>query len=152
MNDKALREVIGEASTYPASNSPPRKDFVPLSSKNGYEFPYQKNDAVWPPSDRPLDGQVALPWPLQLVPIDLADSYVYLLAALKKIQSAAQQNKALTLAQKDALRDIFRMGKQAKKMIKQMGMVFEPVMNMAVPSKKIDHPEYTSHQQVQAIF
>ena len=152
MNDLDLQELIGEAATYPASNAPARKDFVPLSSKNGYEFPYQKNDAVWPPVERPLDGQVALPWPLQLVPIDLADSYVYLVAALKKIQTAAQQNPALTVNQKEALRDIFRLGKQAKKMIKQMGLVFEPVLSMATQPKDIAHPEYRSVKPVQAIF
>ncbi len=153
MSDAELLEVLSEA-TYGGNSEAPRKDFVPLSSNNSYSNPYQKGGAVWPPINRQPSGQGALPWPLQLVPIDLGDSYIYLLTAMKKIKAGVQENKALTEEQVKHLKEIYTRGKKALKLIKEMGLVFEPIADMSKPVKDVSNPQYSAPQigQSQALF
>jgi len=135
MHDADLMEIISET-TYSGTSEAPRKDFVPLSSKNDYSAQYQSGGAVWPPIDKPVVGQGSLPWPLQLAPIDLGDSYVYLFAALNKIKTAVLENRAMTTDQIDCLKKLYTHGKKALKIIKEVGLVFETVANMGVNVKE----------------
>lgn len=49
---KILEEVYDSGpKNYPAYSQSPRKDFVPVSTKGGYDYPYQQNQATgFPPT------------------------------------------------------------------------------------------------------
>ena len=87
--------------SYPASSSAPRKDFAPVSSRDGYHHPYQNPGAQNIEQEHP-DNPISYPYPLQTVSDDLAQSFVFLLNGTTKIIEA-QKNKSLNINQKNDL-------------------------------------------------
>lgn len=132
-----LKELIEEVydqgpKSYPAYSASPRKDFVPYSTKDGYNFPYQKNaPPIFPPEPPQPENPVALPWPLQTINDDLSDAYIYLLGAAKKISDVVANNPTINSEQKVEFTKLYKDLKIALDHIKKVGLKVSDVGNMA---------------------
>lgn len=132
-----LKDLIEEVydqgpKSYPAYSSSPRKDFVPYSTKDGYNFPYQKNaPPIFPPEPPQPANPVALPWPLQTINDDLSDAYIYLLGAAKKISDVVANNPTINSEQKMQFTELYKDLKIALDHIKKVGLKVSDVGNMA---------------------
>lgn len=116
--------------SYPASSSAPRKDFAPVSSRDGYHYPYQNNgaqDIEQPQSNNPI----SYPYPLQTVSDDLAQSFVFLLNATRKIVEA-QNNKALNVNQKNDLHKLKKFSLKLLDGIKKVAYKVDEVSDLGV--------------------
>lgn len=139
--DKVLNEAINEdISTlwnnahYGASSEAPRKDFVGFSTQDGYNFPYQHNaPPVFPPTEPQPEQTQSLPWPLQTVVDDLADSFVYLTAATNKIKTCLDQNAAISDNQKRLLEQLHNGAIKTLQNIKLIGDELLTVAPLAGP-------------------
>lgn len=132
-----LKDLIEEVydqgpKSYPAYSSAPRKDFVPYSTKGGYDFPFQKNaPPIFPPEPPQPANPVALPWPLQTINDDLSDAYIYLLGAAKKISDVVANNPTINSEQKVEFTKLYKDLKIALDHIKKVGLKVSDVGNMA---------------------
>jgi hypothetical protein len=132
-----LNDIIEEiydsrGGQYPAYSTPPRKDFAPLSNKGGYANPYQQNavyDVLTEPSP---EAPLSMPWPLQTVSTDIADSFVYLMSGMSKIVQCLKQNPTLDKNAKKELVEIYKNSKQALMLLKDIGSSLHK-MNLAGP-------------------
>jgi hypothetical protein len=120
-----LNEIIeeiydGGGGNYPAYSQPPRKDFAPMSMRNGYDYPYQK-DGKYDLTEPPPDAPVAMPWPLQTITDDLSDAFVFLMTASGKLSQCIKNNPTLTKEQKDKLLDFYKVSRKALDMIQDIG-------------------------------
>ena len=118
-----------------ASNDPPRKDFGPVGGngyppsmkKGGILDPYQQNPlASAPDPDRPA----AMPYPLSTVTDFLADSSVYLGAALRMLKQATSNNPTLDPVFKQEVEKMYKQGMQAHKAINYIGKNIVKVVNL----------------------
>ena len=120
--NKLLHEALDglwNTPNYGGYSDPPRKDFGPQSSQQGYNFPYQKNaPPVFPPTPPGPPGEVNLAWPLQTVSKDLADSFIYLLAAINKMENCARLNQGIDKEQKDKLKTLISQSTEILKSLK----------------------------------
>lgn len=91
---------------YGGYSDAPRKDWGPQSNQQGYNFPYQKNNPLFPAVGPPVEQTADMPWPLQTVTNDLADSFIYLLTASNKMENCLQLNTALDAKQKKKLNSL----------------------------------------------
>lgn len=133
---KILNEDVGSIWSprqYSASSMAPRKDQGPLfSQKDGKNFPYQQNSPpIFPPSTTEPQKPETFPWPMQTINTDLADGFVYLLAAAKKISQCAKQNPSLTAKQKDELLLTFKKMLKILKAVETIGLSIPEIVNMA---------------------
>jgi hypothetical protein len=134
INDLIEEVYASGPKMYAAYSSAPRKDFVPYSTKDGYNFPYQKNaPPIHPPSAPQPPNTVSMPWPLQTINDDLSDGYIYLLAAAKKLSVCAKGNPSLTEEQKQQLITLYKELKIALQKIKNVGLNVTDVVNMSLP-------------------
>jgi hypothetical protein len=139
---KILNEDVGSIWSprqYQASSMAPRKDQGPLfSQKDGKNFPYQQNSPpVFPPNLPQPEAPETMPWPLENINSDLADGFVFILAAAKKISQCEKQNKKLTNKQREHLFSNFKMLIKITKAIQKVGMELPNVVNMA---SNVDSP------------
>ena len=121
-----LNQIIEEVyerggGSYPAYSQAPRKDFAPLSTKGGYDYPYQQTGVAGKFTEPPPDAPIVLPWPMQTVTDDLADGFVLIMSAANKIVQCVNSNPALTETQKEELIEIYKKTKQAMDLIKLVG-------------------------------
>ena len=127
--DNIITEVYDSANkSYPAYSSPARKDFAPQSARNTANFPYQKQDDLTNP---PPESVASIPWPLQTVVDDYADSFVFLAAAINKISTCLKNNPSLSPKQKDDLVSLFKDSKKALKLIRDVGLKITAAVNIA---------------------
>jgi hypothetical protein len=139
--DKALSEVINEDvgsiwnnNRYGAASEEPRKDFVGFSTRDGYNFPYQHNaPPVFPPTEPQPEQTPDLPWPLATVGDDLADSFVYMTAAVQKIITCLDQNPSLSRTQKAQISEISEKAKRTLAEIELIGVELLQVAQLAGP-------------------
>jgi hypothetical protein len=135
--DKIIKESIDtlwNQRQYPASNEWPRKDFVPLGARDDYNFPYQKGaPPVFPPSTPMPENTPSMPWPLQTVSEDIADSFVYLLTAIKKMQRCVKENPSPTKEQKLKLKELIKMGRKTLRVIEHIGIQVRGAADLAKP-------------------
>lgn len=116
--------------TYPASSSAPRKDFAPISTKDGYHYPYQNTGAS--EMENPLpDNPITYPWELQTVSDDLSNSFVSLVAASQKI-IASKNNPALDIKQKQQLIKALKFSRKILNAIKTVAFKIDDIANIAV--------------------
>lgn len=129
-----IEEVYNQGpKSYPAYSSAPRKDFVPYSTKDGYNFPYQKNaPPIFPPEPPQPENPVALPWPLQTINDDLSDAYIYLLGAAKKISDVVANNPSINAEQKTQFTELYKDLKISLDNIKNVGLKVSDIGNMAL--------------------
>lgn len=148
--DKVLNEIINEDISslwnnahYGATSQAPRKDFVGFSTRDGYNFPYQHNaPPVFPPTEPQPEQTQSLPWPLQTIPSDLADSFVYLLAAANKIKTCLEQNAAVSDNQKRQLDQLY---KGSIKTLENIKIIGDELLKVAPLAKSLP-PQVPGHQ------
>lgn len=117
---------------YGGNSELPRKDYQPYSTSNGYTFPYQSGSPpATPPIPQDPDNTVSVPWPLNNVTNDLADSFVYLLSAYRCMQRCIKENPALNKKQKMAIKILLKFTKGALMRIKKVGETILTVANLA---------------------
>jgi hypothetical protein len=133
MNLEGLIEEVYDQGPqrYGGFNSAPRKDFAPLPSKDGYNYPYQQNPPLSNLTTPPPEGPVAYPWPLQTIVDDLSDSFVCLLNAASKIADCAKNNPSIDNKQQNELFEFYKSSKQALEIIKNIGTGIGNVVNMS---------------------
>jgi hypothetical protein len=121
--DKIIEEIYdGGGGNYPAYSDPPRKDFAPMSNRSGYTNPYQAGGQVGNLTEPPPDAPASLPWPLQTVTTDFADSFVYLMTGINKMVQCIKQNPTLPKDAKKDLVDLYKKSNEALKIIKEVGI------------------------------
>ena len=121
--DEIVEEIYdGGGGSYPAYSSPPRKDFAPISKTNGYSYPYQQGGQVGNLSEPPPEAPISYPWPLQTAVEDLADGFVLLMTATKKMVQCVNHNPTLTDHQKKGLIELYKKSKQALDLMKFVGV------------------------------
>jgi hypothetical protein len=129
--EEIITEVYDTAGKqYPAYSTPARKDFSPQSARNTPNFPYQKQDDLTNP---PPPSVPSIPWPLQTVVDDFADSFVFLATGMNKISSCLKNNPSLSISQKDQLLELYKMSKKALERIRDVGSKLTDVVNLASP-------------------
>ena len=129
--NKIIEEIYnGGGGNYPAYSEPPRKDFAPMSNKSGYTNPYQSNAVYGNLTEPPPDAPASLPWPLQTVTTDFADSFVFLMAGINKMVQCIKQNPTLPKDSKKDLIELYKKSNQALKILKDVGLSINK-LNMA---------------------
>lgn len=143
--EELIEEVYDQGpKMYPAYSSAPRKDFVPYSTKDGYNFPYQNNaPPIFPPEPPQPENPVALPWPLQTINDDLSDAYIYLLGAAKKISDVVANNPSINAEQKTQFTELYKDLKISLDHIKKVGLKVSDIGNMAMPVP----PQYSARPE-----
>lgn len=130
--EKIIEEIYDKGpAQYPAYSAAPRKDFAPISSKDGYNYPNQRmfaSDNYTSPSP---DASVVFPWPLQTITDDLSDSFVYLTAGMSKIAQCIKNNPTINVEQKTKLIELFKHSKKALELIKNVGLKIGEISNIA---------------------
>ena len=118
---------------YPAYSMAARKDFVPFSSKDGYNFPNQENQAAgFPPTTPQPPNPSSLPWPMQNITTDLADAMVYVLAASSKIGQCVKNNSiSLSDDQKKQMIVMYKKLAVSLKNIRDVGLNITQIVDMA---------------------
>jgi hypothetical protein len=121
--NQIIEEVYSSGSgNFPAYSSPPRKDFAPMSGRGGFHNAYQQN-AVYDVLTEPQpESPLSMPWPLQTVGTDIADSFVYLMAGMSKIVQCLKENPSLDKESKKELVEIYKKSKQALSLLKDVGV------------------------------
>jgi len=138
-----IYQLFNEASgNYPpasgaiaATSDPARKDFgavggngyPPSTSKKGIQDPYQSHpDATMSDPTRIPH----MPFPMETVNDFLADSCVYLMAALKQMKMATQNNPSLDPVFKKEINNLRNKGENALKVIQEIGKRLEIPANL----------------------
>lgn len=104
---------------YGGYSDAPRKDWGPQSNQQGYSFPYQTNHLF--PSTPPTPEQTPdMPWPLQTVTHDLADSFIYLLTAANKMENCLHLNTSLDKKTKIKLNNLINFSAKILAAIKKL--------------------------------
>lgn len=130
--EKIIEEVYDQGpQQYGAYNSPPRKDFAPLSTKDGYNYPNQQNQPLNNLTTPPPEAPISYPWPLQTIVDDLSDSFICLLNASSKISDCAKNNPTMDNDQKNKLLQFYKESKQALEIIKKIGLEIGDFVNIA---------------------
>jgi len=122
--DQIIEEIYdsGGGGGYGGYSEPPRKDFAPMSNKGGYNNPYQSGGTFGNLTEPPPDAPASLPWPLQTITVDLADSFVYLMAGINKMVQCIKQNPSLDKEAKKDLVEMYKKSKEALAIIKDIGL------------------------------
>lgn len=133
MNLEDLIEEVYERGPqmYGAYSAAPRKDFAPVSTKDGYNYPYQRNQPFDNLTTPPPAAPISYPWPLQTIVDDLSDSFLCLLNATTKMSECVKNNPALTDEQKKNIFELFKSSKSALEIIKNVGLEIGNISNMA---------------------
>jgi hypothetical protein len=145
---KIIEEIYdGGGGNYPAYNSPPRKDFAPISMRNGYDYPYQRGGAQ-EIDETPPDAPLSLPYPLNTVQTDLADAFVFTMTSAEKMVSCLRTNKALTKKQIDLIVDLHKKTMSALDLLKEVGvriagtnLAYDQPTQFPVPRSPQPNPE-----------
>jgi hypothetical protein len=131
--DKIIEEIYDSGGGYyPAYSEPPRKDFAPMSNKGGYENPYQQGGANEHPREESPDRAPSMPWPLQTLGDDIADSFVFLTAGMTKMIQAIKGNPTLDKKAKEDLLELYKQSKAALNILKDVGLSIGK-LNLAKP-------------------
>jgi hypothetical protein len=147
--DKALNESLDgmwNNRQYGGASELPRKDYQPYSTSTGYGFPYQKGaPPISPPTSPQPENTPEIPWPLQNVTDDIADSFVYLLAALKKMEACLLENPSLKKKQRAKLKQYIRYTRGALARMQKVGMEIIHATNLAgdLPPQVPDNTQRT---------
>jgi len=129
--------------SYGGQSDPPRKDFSPQSSAQGYNFPYQKNKGpVFPPTAPGPEAPINLAWPLQTITYDLADSFTYLLAASNKLENCRQLNTAISKKQRKQLDSLLTFSAKIMTAIQKLDAEIGLVANLSN-----EQPPMNPHQE-----
>ena len=134
-----LKKILKEAveTRYPATSQPPRYSFGPLSNQgpssnqSGLNSSYKIGNPIDPILPAPPVYPESLPWPLDTVNSDLADSFVFLYSALKKIKATFKENPSISKEEQEHLISYYKTLKKALALIKKVGLQLTPSMDQA---------------------
>lgn len=132
---------------YPAYSEPPRKDFAPMSNRSGYTNPYQSGGGSGNLTDSTPESPASLPWPLETLSVDIADSFVYLMSGMGKMSQCIKQNPTLKKESKQELLELYKKSKEALKILKDVGMAIEK-LNLAKPQPPQNPLPKTNQQNI----
>lgn len=113
---------------YGATNSAPRKDFAPASSKDGYHNDYQNLGASELETPQP-DNPPSYPWEIQTINDDLANGFVSIVSSAEKIRNAYKNNHALNINQKNDFKKLFKLSKNILTAIKKVAFKIDEIGN-----------------------
>jgi hypothetical protein len=132
--DKIINEIYEKGGgNYPAYSTPPRKDYVPLSTRNTPNYPYQQGTPQDDLTNPPPESVPSMPWPLGTAVDDFADSFVFLASGMDKISTCVKNNPSLSSKQKDDLINLYKISKDALSRVREVGLVLTRVANIAGP-------------------
>jgi hypothetical protein len=114
---------------YGATNSAPRKDFAPASSKDGYHNDYQNLGASELENPQP-DNPPSYPWEIQTINDDLANGFVSIVSSAEKIRNAYKNNHTLNINQKNDFKKLFKLSKNILKAIKKVAFKIDEIANL----------------------
>ena len=145
--NKIVEEIYnsGYGGQYPAYSEPPRKDFAPMSNKSGYDNPYRQDGAYGKVPQPQQEGSPSMPWPLQTLSGDIADSFVYLMSGMSKLIQCIKQNPTLDKEQKMEMVEIYKKAKVALSILRKIGMSVDK-FNLAKP-QPLQDPTTPPHNQ-----
>lgn len=133
--DKALNESLDgmyNNRQYGGTSEMPRKDYQPYNSSGSYTFPYQAGSPpVFPPTAPDPQNTASIPWPLNTVTDDISDSFVYLLASVKKMERCLKENPSLNDKQKEAIKELMKISNEALERIEVVGANIISIANLA---------------------
>lgn len=130
--EEAFDGAVWNNRRYSAYSEPPRKDYMPISTSDGYGFPYQRGaPPISPPTAPQPENTPEIPWPLHSVTEDFADSFVYLVSALNKMESCLRMNPVLNKKQRHELKKFIKYTKGAMARIKVVGSEIIQAVNLA---------------------
>lgn len=130
--EKIIEEIYSSPSgNYPASSEPPRKDFVPFSKRDGYNYPYQKGGTSYQPTELSPNSPTHYPWPLQTVEDDLSDAFVFIVSSMSKIAQSVKNNPSLDDKKKENSILLYKKLKKALMLVKYVGLNMGDVLNLA---------------------
>jgi hypothetical protein len=92
--------------TYPASSASPRKDFAPISTRDGYHHPYQSG-ATTDMESPAVEQPISYPWPLQTASEDMATAAFNIINVMQKISDCGNV-PVLNINQKQELNKIHK--------------------------------------------
>jgi hypothetical protein len=115
---------------FSATSVPPRKDFVPFNKQDQAGYGSQRN-ADFPNSTAVPPNPATMPFPLEHVIDDLADSCIYLDTALKKIARCCKHNPSISDKQRQELTNMYSYGRKALKAISKIGVAVQDTANIA---------------------
>jgi len=118
--------------SYGGTSELPRKDYQPYSASSGYSYPYQQGgNTMFPPTSPDPQNTLSVPWPMGNVTEDLADGFVYILSALKKMERCLNENPSLKPKQKKILKKYIKFLKAALYIVKKIGKSVINSVNLA---------------------
>ena len=133
--DKVLNESLDgmwNNRQYGGTSESPRKDYQPMNSKDGYSFPYQAGSPpIFPPTSPTPENIPSIPWPLNTVTDDLADAFVYLVSAVKKMHRCVEENPAPSKQQKEEIKKMMNSLRQSLLNVEKVGAHIIEVSNLA---------------------
>ena len=132
---------------YPAYSEAPRKDFAPMSNRSGYNNPYQSGGSFNQPTTPEPDSPESLPWPLQTLSVDIADSFVFLMSGMTKMTQCLKQNPTLDNESKKELLELYKKSKEALSLLKDIGLSVSK-LNMAGPQPLQNPNQNTPDQRI----
>jgi hypothetical protein len=132
--DKTIEESLDglwNNSQYGGVNELPRKDYQPYNPSGGYTFPYQSGMSPSSPVNPDPENTPSIPWPLQTVTDDLTDSFIYLVAAIKKMERCERENISISDKQRENLNKLIKISKSALVRIRNVGANVVKIVNLA---------------------
>jgi hypothetical protein len=114
---------------YGATNSAPRKDFAPASSKDGYINDYQNLGASELENPQP-DNPASYPWEIQTINDDLANGFVSIVSSAEKIKNAYKNNNVLNINQKNDFKNLYKLSKNILNAIKKVAFKIDEIANL----------------------
>ena len=118
--------------SYGGASELPRKDYQPYSASSGYSYPYQQGgNTMFPPTSPDPQNTPSVPWQMSNITDDLADGFVYILSALKKMERCLNENPALKPNQRKVLNKYIKYTKAALYIVKKIGKSIINSVNLA---------------------
>jgi len=109
--------------TYSAQSSAPRKDFAPYSRKDNLSFPYQQTNQPEVSFEDEHNERISQGkyYPLDTIIPDLADSYVFLVAAKNKLRDCIKGNPSLPEEKRKDFVNLHNRATRALRFLKKLG-------------------------------
>jgi hypothetical protein len=129
--DKLVNEIYNTNvnKQFTAYNSPPRKDFAPVSTKDGYHFPYQQGGDKEMEGDQ-LEVPISYPWQLQTASEDLSNGFISILNGVKKLADS-KKNPALNINQKNDINKVLKFSKKILSGIKKIAFKIDEYSDLS---------------------
>jgi hypothetical protein len=140
--------------TYPASSSSPRKDFAPISTRDGYHHPYQSGGSVDMESPS-IETPISYPWPLQDASEHMSSAAINIIHVIQKISDCGNipalninQKKDLTKVSKYLQKLVIAIKKAAFKIDEVSDLAQKPTPEIKMNASQNNNPTYLKNTEV----